>query len=68
LRVFENRVLRTIATPSREEVAGGLIKLYDEEFCNMYISTSVIRAFSSRRLRGTGHIVHMREVRTAYKV
>jgi hypothetical protein len=40
LRVFENRVLRSIFGPKRDEVTGGWIKLHDEEPHNLYPSPS----------------------------
>jgi hypothetical protein len=41
--VFENRVLRRIFDPKRDEVAGGWRKLHDEELHNLYSSPSIIR-------------------------
>jgi hypothetical protein len=38
LKVFENRVLRKIFGPKRDEVTGGLRKLHNEELCNLYSS------------------------------
>jgi hypothetical protein len=43
LRAFENRVLRRIFGPERDEVTGGWRKLYNEELHNLYSSPSVIR-------------------------
>ncbi|PNF42043.1 hypothetical protein B7P43_G11599 [Cryptotermes secundus] len=43
LTVFEKRVLRTIFRPKRDEVAGGLRKLHNEELHNLYSSLSIIR-------------------------
>jgi hypothetical protein len=43
LKVFENRVLRRILGPEREEVTGGWEKLHNEELHNMYSSPSIIR-------------------------
>jgi hypothetical protein len=43
LRVFENRVLRRIFGPKREEVTGGWGKLHNEEHCDLYSSPSIIR-------------------------
>jgi hypothetical protein len=45
LRVFENRVLRRIFGPKRDEVTGGWRKLYNEELHNLYSSPSIIRIF-----------------------
>jgi hypothetical protein len=55
LRVFENRVLRRIFGPKRDEVTGGWRKLRDKEHCNLYSSHSIIRMTKSRRMRQTGH-------------
>jgi hypothetical protein len=49
LRVFENRVLRRIFGPKKERVAGGWIKLYNEELHNLYSSPNIIRIMKSRR-------------------
>jgi hypothetical protein len=43
LRVFENRVQRRIHGPKRDEVMGGLRKLHNEEVCDLYSSSSIIR-------------------------
>jgi hypothetical protein len=59
LRVFENRVLRTIFGPKRDEVTGGWRKLYNEELRNLYSSPSIIRTVKSRRMRWAGHVARM---------
>jgi hypothetical protein len=51
LRVFENRVLRRIFEPKRDEVTGGRRKLHNEELRNLYSSPSIIRIKKSRRMR-----------------
>jgi hypothetical protein len=51
LRVFENKVLRRIFEPKRDEVTGGWRKLHNEELHNLYSSPSIIRIMKSRRLR-----------------
>jgi hypothetical protein len=51
LRVFENRVLRRIFGPKRDEVTGGWRELHNEEFYNLYSSPSIIRMIKSRRMR-----------------
>jgi hypothetical protein len=43
LRVFENRVLRRIFGPKRDEVTGEWRKLRNEELCDLYSSPSIIR-------------------------
>jgi hypothetical protein len=50
LRVFENRVLRRIFGPKRDEVTGGCRKLRNEELHNLYSSPSIIRMIKSRRM------------------
>jgi hypothetical protein len=42
LRVFENRVLRRIFGPKRDEGIGGWKKLHNEELHNLYTSSSII--------------------------
>jgi hypothetical protein len=68
LRVFENRVLRRIFGPKRDEVTGGWRKLHHEELNNLYSSPSIIRVMKSRRMRWAGHVARMGEKRTAYNV
>jgi hypothetical protein len=55
LRVFENRVLRRIFGPKRDEVTGDWRKLYNEELHNLYSSPNIIRMFKSRTMRLAGH-------------
>jgi hypothetical protein len=59
LRVFENRVLRRIFGPKRDEVTGGRRKLHNEELHNLYSSPSIIRMIKSRRMRWTGNVARM---------
>jgi hypothetical protein len=49
--VFENRVLRRIFGPKRDEVTGGWRKVRNEELHNLYCSPSIIRMITSRRMR-----------------
>jgi hypothetical protein len=63
LRVFENRVLRRIFEPKRDEETGGWRKLYNEELHKLYSSPSIIRIIKSRRMRWTGHVARMGEKR-----
>jgi hypothetical protein len=65
LRVFENRVLRRIFGPKRDEVTGGWRKLHNEEFRDLYLSPSIIRMMKSRRMRWAGHVGRMGENRNA---
>jgi hypothetical protein len=66
--VFENRVLRGIFGPKRNEVIGGWKKLYNEELYELYSSPCVIRMIKSTRMRWIGHPARMRERRNAYRI
>jgi hypothetical protein len=68
LRVFENRVLRRIFGPRRDEATGEWRKLHNEELNNLYSSPDIIRQVKSRRMRWAGHVVHMGEERKVYIV
>jgi hypothetical protein len=68
LRVFENRVLRRIFGPKRDEVTGEWRKLHNEELHNLYSSPDIIRQVMSRRMRWAGHAASMGEERKVYKV
>jgi predicted ABC-class ATPase len=68
LRVFENKVLRRIFGPKRDEVTGGWRKLHNEELDDLYSSPSIIRIIKSRRMRWVGHVARMGEKRNAYRL
>jgi hypothetical protein len=68
LRVFENRVLRRIFEPKRNEVTGEWRKLHNEEFRDLYSSPSIIRIIQSRRMRWAGNVARMGEKRNAYRL
>jgi uncharacterized membrane protein len=51
LRVFENRVLRKIFGPKRDEVTGEWRKLHNEELRDLYSSLNIIRVIKSRSMR-----------------
>jgi hypothetical protein len=57
--VFENRVLRRIFGPKRDEVTGGWRRLHIEELHNLYSSPN--RMIKSRRMRWAGHVAGMGE-------
>jgi hypothetical protein len=59
LRVFENRVLRRIFGPKRDEVRGDWRKLHNEELHNLYISPNIIRMIKSRTMRWAGHVARL---------
>jgi hypothetical protein len=68
LRVFENRVLRRIFGPKRDEVTGGRRKLHNEELHGLYSSPSIVKMIKSRIMRWAGHVARMGEVRGAYNI
>jgi hypothetical protein len=68
LRVFENRVLRKIFVPKRDEVTGEWGKLHNEELRDLYSSPSIIRIIKSRRMRWAGHVARRGEKRNAYRL
>jgi hypothetical protein len=57
--VFENRVLRRIFGPKREEVTGEWRKLHIGELRDLYSSPSIIRIVKSRRMRWADHVARM---------
>jgi hypothetical protein len=59
LRAFENRVLRGIFGPERDEVMGEWRKLHSVELHNLYSSPDTIRQIKSSRMRWAGHVAHM---------
>ena len=68
LRVLENRVLRRIFGPTRDEVTGESRKLHNEELDDLYSSPDIVRVIKSRRMRWAGHVARMGERRGAYRV
>jgi hypothetical protein len=59
LKVFENRVLRKIFGPKRDEVLRGWRKLHNEELHNFYSSPSISRMINSRNMRWAWHVARM---------
>jgi hypothetical protein len=66
--VFENRVLRRIFGPKRDEVTGEWRKLRNEGLYDLYSSPIIVRVIKSRRLRWVGHVAWMGEGRDVYRV
>jgi hypothetical protein len=67
LRIFENRVLRRIFGPKREE-DGSWRKLYNDKLQSLYSSPNIVRVIKSRRMRWEGHVARMGEGRGVYRV
>jgi hypothetical protein len=65
LRIFENRVLRRIFGPKREE-DGSWRKLHNDELHSLYSSPNIVRVIISRRMRWVGHVACM-EGRGVYR-
>jgi hypothetical protein len=65
--MFENRVLRRIFGPKRDEVTGEWRKLHNE-LNYPYCSSNIVRVIKSRRMRWAGHVALMGEGRGAYMV
>jgi hypothetical protein len=66
--VFENRVLRRLFRPERDEATGEWRRLHNEELNDLYSSPNIIRVIKSRRLRWAGHVARMGEERGAYRI
>jgi len=68
LRVFENRVLRRVFGPKRDEVTGEWRKLHNEELGDLYSLPNIVWVIKSRRMRWAGHVARMREGRGVHRV
>ena len=68
LRVSQNRVLRRIFGPKRDEVRRQWRKLHNEELNDLYCSPNIVRVIKSRRMRWVGHVARMGEKRGVYRV
>jgi hypothetical protein len=66
--VFENRVLRRIFGPKREEVAGGWRRLHSEGLYNLTAAPNIIRVIKSRRARWAGHVERIGEMGNTNKI
>jgi hypothetical protein len=66
LRVFENRALRRVFGPERDEVKGEWRKLHNQELNDLYSSPTIVWVIKSRRMRGAGHVARMGEGRGVY--
>jgi hypothetical protein len=68
ITLFENRVLRRILGPKRDEVTGEWRKLHNEELHNLYSSPDIIRQIKSRRMMWAAHVARVGEEIKVYKV
>jgi len=66
--VFENKVLRKIFGPKRDEVTGKVKRLHNNEIYALYSSQNKIRVIKSRRMRWAGYVASMGASRVAYRV
>ena len=67
LRVFENRILRRIFGPKRDE-NGEWRRRHNGELHSLYLSPNIVRVIKPRRLRWAGHVARMEEGRSAFKI
>ena len=66
--MFENKVLRRIFGPRRDEVTGDWRRLHIEEINVLYSSPNIVRVIKSRRMRWAGHVARMGEETGVYRV
>ena len=66
LRVFENRILRQIFGPKRDE-NGEWRRLHNEELHSLFRSPNIVRVIKSRKLIWAGLVARMEEGRSAFK-
>jgi hypothetical protein len=67
-KVSENRVLRGVFGPKRDEVTGEWRKLHNEEFNDLYSLPNILRVVKSRRTRWAEHVVRMGEEKVVHRV
>ena len=68
LGVFENRVLRRIFGPKKDEITGEWRKLHNEDLNDLYCSPNIVRVIKSRIMRWAEHVARMGERRGVYRV
>jgi hypothetical protein len=66
--VSENRVLRRVFGPKRDEVTGEWGKLHNEELNDLYSLPNIVRVVKSRRMRWAGHVACMGVDRGVHRV
>ena len=68
LRVFENRVMRRIFGPKRDEVTSKWRKLHNEELSELYSLPCIVWVVKSRRMRWAGHVERLGEGRCVHRL
>ena len=68
MRVFENKVLRRIFGPKRDEITAEWRKLHNEELNDLYCSSNTVRVIKLRRMGLAGHAARVGEWRSVYRV
>jgi hypothetical protein len=68
LRVFENRVLRRVFGPTRDEVTGEWRKLHNEALNDLYSLPNIVRVVKARRMRWAGPVARRGEERGVHRV
>ena len=66
--MFENKVLRKIFGPRRDEVTGEWRRLHNKELNDLYSSPNIVRVIKPRRMRWAGHVARMSEERGVLRV
>jgi hypothetical protein len=66
--LFEDRLLRRISGPKRDEITGECKKLHNEELNNLYSSPNTDRVIKSRRMRWAGYVVRIGNRRGVHRV
>ena len=66
--MFENRVLRRVFGPTRDEVTGEWRKLHIEELSDRYSLPNIVRVVKSRRMRWAEHVARVGEGKGVYRV
>ena len=66
--MFENRVLRRVFGPKRDEVTGEWRKLHNEELSDLYSLPNIVRVVKSRRKKRAGHVARVVDGREVHRV